>query len=90
LWLRGGFPPSFLARGEAASLDWRRDFLPPGACSGFRLTPMGLQGTGNRVDGHFRGEHPVWNRSVVFNPALHSMLNLSSPPTFDEIILGDG
>ena len=27
LWLRGGFPESFLARGEARSLDWRRDFL---------------------------------------------------------------
>ena len=27
LWLRGGFPPSFLAKGDARSLDWRRDFL---------------------------------------------------------------
>ena len=27
LWLRGGFPQSFLARGDAKSLDWRRDFL---------------------------------------------------------------
>ena len=27
LWLRGGFPPSFLARREADSLSWRRDFL---------------------------------------------------------------
>ncbi len=27
LWLRGGFPQSYLARGEAKSLDWRRDFL---------------------------------------------------------------
>lgn len=27
LWLRGGFPPSFLARREADSLDWHRDFL---------------------------------------------------------------
>ena len=27
LWLRGGFPQSFLARGEAKSLAWRRDFL---------------------------------------------------------------
>ena len=27
LWLRGGFPQSFLARGDARSLDWRRDFL---------------------------------------------------------------
>ncbi len=27
LWLRGGFPQSFLAKGGAPSLDWRRDFL---------------------------------------------------------------
>lgn len=27
LWLRGGYPQSFLARGDARSLDWRRDFL---------------------------------------------------------------
>jgi len=27
LWLRGGFPSSFLARSEAASADWRRDFV---------------------------------------------------------------
>ena len=27
LWLRGGFPQSFLAKSDARSLDWRRDFL---------------------------------------------------------------
>ncbi len=27
LWLRGGFPDSFLAAGERASLAWRRDFI---------------------------------------------------------------
>ncbi len=27
LWIRGGFPPSFLARSVADSLEWRRDFL---------------------------------------------------------------
>lgn len=27
LWLRGGFPSSFLARSEAVSLRWRRDFI---------------------------------------------------------------
>ncbi len=27
LWLRGGFPRSFLARTEAESLEWRRDFV---------------------------------------------------------------
>jgi hypothetical protein len=27
LWLRGGFPPSYVARSEKASLAWRRDFM---------------------------------------------------------------
>jgi predicted AAA+ superfamily ATPase len=27
LWLRGGFPPSFLAASDSQSLDWRRDFV---------------------------------------------------------------
>lgn len=27
LWLRGGFPDSFLANGDPASLRWRRDFI---------------------------------------------------------------
>jgi uncharacterized protein len=27
LWLRGGFPPSFLANDDADSFNWRRDFL---------------------------------------------------------------
>ncbi|HEY2409504.1 MAG TPA: ATP-binding protein [Polyangiaceae bacterium] len=27
LWSRGGFPRSYLARTEAASVDWRRDFI---------------------------------------------------------------
>jgi len=27
LWVRGGFPESFLAAGDAASLRWRRDFI---------------------------------------------------------------
>jgi uncharacterized protein len=27
LWLRGGFPESYLARSEAASLRWRQDFI---------------------------------------------------------------
>jgi uncharacterized protein len=27
LWVRGGFPESFLATGDAASLRWRRDFI---------------------------------------------------------------
>jgi len=27
LWVRGGFPPSFLARNDALSLKWRQDFV---------------------------------------------------------------
>lgn len=27
LWMRGGFPRAFLARSEAASLEWRREFI---------------------------------------------------------------
>jgi uncharacterized protein len=27
LWLRGGFPPSFLAENDAASAEWRTDFM---------------------------------------------------------------
>lgn len=27
LWLRGGFPESYLARGEETSIRWRRDFI---------------------------------------------------------------
>ena len=27
LWLRGGFPPSFLASNDAASFKWRQDFI---------------------------------------------------------------
>ena len=27
LWLRGGFPPSLLAAGDAASMEWRRAFI---------------------------------------------------------------
>lgn len=27
VWLRGGFPESLLAQSDAASLDWRRDFI---------------------------------------------------------------
>ena len=27
LWMRGGFPRSFLARSEAASVEWRREFI---------------------------------------------------------------
>lgn len=27
LWIRGGFPPSFLASGDAESLQWRTDFI---------------------------------------------------------------
>jgi hypothetical protein len=65
LWVRGGFPLSFLARSESASLEWRlalvRDFLErelPGL--GFRAAP----GTMRRfwaMLAHYHGQ--IWNAS---------------------------
>jgi predicted AAA+ superfamily ATPase len=34
LWLRGGFPDSFQAASDRASMDWRLDFLAHGRASG--------------------------------------------------------
>jgi predicted AAA+ superfamily ATPase len=65
LWLRGGFPPSFLARGNAASLNWRRQFIRT-------FLERDLPQLGVRVPGttlsrfwsmlaHYHGQ--VWNSS---------------------------
>ena len=48
LWLRGGFPPSFLAKSDAASQQWRKDYvatflerdLP---ALGINIPPQGLR-----------------------------------------------
>jgi uncharacterized protein len=38
LWLRGGFPESFLADSDAASMEWREEFI------GFRRRRCGVSG----------------------------------------------
>lgn len=49
LWLRGGFPRSFLAESDAGSLKWRRDFIADflhrdlPAAAGTRLTTQQLR-----------------------------------------------
>ncbi len=65
LWVRGGFPVSFLARSEAASLEWRRafvrDFLErdlPGL--GFRAAPETLRRFWSML-AHYHGQ--IWNAS---------------------------
>jgi predicted AAA+ superfamily ATPase len=65
LWLRGGFPPSFLARGNTSSLNWRRQFIRT-------FLERDLPQLGVRVPGttlsrfwsmlaHYHGQ--VWNSS---------------------------
>jgi hypothetical protein len=65
LWLRGGFPRSFLARTEAESVSWRQQFLDtflerdiPGL--GFR-TPAAVLGRFWRMVAHCSGQ--LWNGS---------------------------
>ncbi|MEK7743670.1 MAG: ATP-binding protein [Elusimicrobiota bacterium] len=65
LWLRGGFPRSYLARNEAASRDWRRDLVKtylerelPGL--DFRLPPGTLRRFWAML-AHCHGQ--VWNSS---------------------------
>ncbi|MDZ4772471.1 MAG: ATP-binding protein [Planctomycetota bacterium] len=65
LWLRGGFPRSFLARSEASSTDWRRDysrtFLERDVRSfGIEIEPAALQRFW-RMLAHYHGQ--VWNAS---------------------------
>jgi hypothetical protein len=67
LWIRGGFPPSFLARNEASSLVWRQDFiqtflerdLPQ---MGLQLPPMTLRRFWSMV-AHYHGQ--TWNASEI-------------------------
>ena len=65
LWVRGGFPVSFLARSEATSLGWRRalvrDFLErdlPGL--GFRAAPEAMRRFWSML-AHYHGQ--IWNAS---------------------------
>lgn len=67
LWLRGGFPHAYLARGEARSLAWRmnliRDFLErdlPGFGSGIASGSMRRFWT---MLAHYHGQ--IWNASEI-------------------------
>ncbi len=65
LWVRGGFPLSFLARSEAASLDWRRalirDFLERDLPTlGFRAAPETMRRFWSML-AHYHGR--IWNAS---------------------------
>jgi len=65
LWARGGFPPSFVARSEAVSLEWRRalirDFLERDLPSfGFRAAPEMMRRFWGML-AHWHGQ--VWNSS---------------------------
>ena len=65
LWIRGGFPRSFLARSEAASVEWRREFistflerdLPQ---LGFSLPPQTMRRFWTML-AHYHGQ--IWNAS---------------------------
>ncbi len=67
LWLRGGFPRSFLARTEAASAAWREDFIR--AFLERDLAQLGVQvpsGTMRRfwtMTAHYSGG--IWNSSEI-------------------------
>ena len=60
LWQRGGFPRSFLSQNEAASYDWRRDFIrtfveKDFATLGFGSTPSSL-GRLWQMAAHYHGQ----------------------------------
>lgn len=65
LWLRGGFPRAFLARTEAASLEWRLDFVR--AFLERDLPQLGIRVSGDTLRrfwlmlAHSHGQ--VWNAS---------------------------
>ena len=67
LWLRGGFPRAWLARGNAASLEWRRDFIRtfverdlPGL--GITMPPRLLRDFWTML-AHYHGQ--IWNGSEL-------------------------
>jgi len=76
LWLRGGFPDSFLARSNAASMDWRESFILTHLerdipSLGLRLPPAQLRRFWQMIaHGHGR----LWNASQ-----LAASLGISAP-----------
>ena len=67
LWQRGGFPRSFLARGEAASLAWREDFIRTFLERDLRNLGINLPAAALRrlwtMLAHYHGQ--VWNASEI-------------------------
>lgn len=67
LWLRGGFPRAFLARGNTASFSWREDFIRTFlerdiAQFGIRVPPTALRRLWMML-AHYHGQ--FWNASEV-------------------------
>jgi len=67
LWIRGGFPRSFLAEGEGESLAWRKDFIrtfieKDFASLGLGFTPSSL-GRLWQMTAHFHGQ--ILNASEI-------------------------
>jgi predicted AAA+ superfamily ATPase len=67
LWLRGGFPRSFLAESELDSLEWRKQFVRTFlerdlAQLGFRMSPQ-VMGRFWTMLSHYHGQ--IWNSSEI-------------------------
>lgn len=67
LWLRGGFPRSFLAESDEDSVQWRRDFVRTFlerdlAALGFGIAPAAM-GRFWAMISHYHGQ--IWNGSEV-------------------------
>ena len=67
LWLRGGFPRSFLARNEAESVAWRRDFIRTFLERDVRAFGVNVPARSLRrlwvMLAHYHGQ--VWNASEI-------------------------
>jgi len=67
LWLRGGFPRSFLAGSEMDSMEWRKQFVRTFlerdlAQLGFRMSPQ-VMGRFWTMISHYHGQ--IWNSSEI-------------------------
>jgi predicted AAA+ superfamily ATPase len=67
LWLRGGFPRSFLAESDADSWEWRRQFVRTFlerdlAQLGFRMSPQTMGRFWTMIS-HYHGQ--IWNSSEI-------------------------
>jgi predicted AAA+ superfamily ATPase len=67
LWIRGGFPRSYLAENEEDSFAWRKNFIYTFlerdlAALGFRMSPM-VMGRFWRMLAHYHGQ--TWNSSEI-------------------------